>query len=63
MTCKDCKFFVQGEKHDGTCEKKPYMKSKGGIVHRKPDGTPFVFRTYWGASACKEHFERRESDG
>jgi hypothetical protein len=63
MTCKDCKFFIQGEGRSGTCQKHPYKKLRNGRLVKAPDGTLFVFRTYWSNPACKKHFERRESDG
>lgn len=61
-TCKDCKFFVQGERHSGTCLKKPYAKSKGGHTYKTPDGKPIKFCVQWSRISCKEHFERRETE-
>ena len=40
MTCKDCKFFVQGEGRSGGCSKKQYATHRSGHVQRKSDGTP-----------------------
>lgn len=59
MTCKDCKFFVQTEKHRGTCMKKQYATHRSGQMQKKPDGTPYLFVVFWSRNACKEHFERR----
>jgi hypothetical protein len=61
MTCKDCKFFVQGEGRGGVCQKKPYRQSRNGQVYKKPDGTPIEFVTYVGTPACKKYFEKRGS--
>ena len=43
MTCKECKFFVQGERHSGTCMKKQYATHRSGQIQRKPDGAPYPF--------------------
>ena len=59
MTCKECKFFIQGTGHSGTCQKHPFQKSKSGRIYTKPDGTPIKFVVFWGTNACKVHFERK----
>lgn len=59
MTCKDCKFFVQGGGHSGTCKKRPFRKHKTGQIAKKHDGTPMQFIVFWGTQACKKHFERK----
>jgi hypothetical protein len=61
MTCKDCKFFVQGEGRSGRCSKRPYCKYKSGQIVKKPDGTPIAFVVFWGTQACKKHYERSEN--
>lgn len=62
MTCKDCKFFIQGEGHSGACMKHPHAKSKSGRTYIKPDGTPIKFVVYWGTNACKKNFERKDTE-
>lgn len=62
MTCKDCKFFVQGEGRSGTCQKRPYRKYKSGQIAKKPDGTPIPFVVFCGTQACKIYFERNDTD-
>ena len=62
MTCKDCKFFVQGEGHSGTCQKRPFRKCKSGQIVKKPDGTPIKFVVFWGTSAWKKNFERKDTN-
>ena len=62
MTCKDCKFFVQGEGRRGTCQKRPYCKHKTRQLARKADGTPIKFVVFWGTQACKKHFERKDTE-
>lgn len=62
MTCKDCRFFVQGEKRSGTCQKRPFRKHKGGQIAKKPDGTPMKFVVFWGTNACKKHFEKKYTE-
>lgn len=61
MTCKDCKFFVQGEGRSGTCQKRPYRKHKTGQIAKKADGTPITFVVFWGTQACKIYFERKDT--
>lgn len=63
MTCKDCKFFVRGEGHSGTCQKRPYKKFKNGQPYRKADGTPITFVVFTGTLACKKYFERSDDNG
>ena len=62
MTCKDCKFFVQGEGKSGSCSKHPYRKHKSGQIVKKPDGTPIPFVVFWGNQACKINFERKDTE-
>lgn len=62
MKCKDCKFFVQGERHSGTCLKQPYQKSRYETIYRKKDGTPYTYYVTWGKNACKQNFERKEDN-
>jgi hypothetical protein len=62
MTCKDCKFFVQVEKHRGTCMKKQFKTHRSGQIQRKPDGTPYPFIVFWGTNACKRWFERKDTE-
>jgi hypothetical protein len=62
MTCKDCKFFVQGEGRSGTCQKKPYRTHKTRQIAKKADGTPIKFIVFCGTNACKRWFERRDTE-
>lgn len=62
MTCKDCKFFVQGEGRSGTCKKRPYRKYKSGQIAKKTDGTPIKFVVFFGTHACKIYFERKDTE-
>ena len=62
MTCKDCKFFIQGEGRSGNCSKKPYRKHKSGRIAKKHDGTPIKFVVFWGTQACKSCFERKDTE-
>ena len=62
MTCKDCKFFVQGERRLGTCMKHPYSKSRYGHIYKNNDGTPIKFYVSCNRDACKEHFERKDTE-
>lgn len=56
-TCKDCRYFIQGERKSGTCEKSPFRRTKRGTV-QKINGKPRKFVIYWSHRACKM-FERR----
>jgi hypothetical protein len=51
MTCKDCKFFVQGKGKSGTCEKRPYVSDRRGGI-QKIDGKPRLRYIYWKSNAC-----------
>lgn len=61
-TCKDCKFFVQGEGKSGSCSKKQYATHRSGHVQKKPDGTPLPFVVFQGTNACKRWFERKDTE-
>ena len=63
MSCKDCKYFIQGKGHSGSCEKMPYHKHKGGQIAKKADGTPIKRVVFWGTNACKKYFERKDENG
>ncbi len=56
-TCKECRFFIQGERKSGTCEKRPYISDRRGGV-QKIDGKPRKLYICWSRTACKM-FERR----
>ena len=51
-TCKECRFFIQGEGKSGTCEKKPYISTKQGMV-QMINGKPRKLILYWSKPACK----------
>lgn len=51
-TCKDCRFFIQGEGHSGTCKKKPYVSTRQGKV-QMINGKPRKLMLYWAKTACK----------
>lgn len=57
MTCKDCRFFIQGKGHGGTCEKKPFVTAKNGKPHII-NGKTINRYISWGTTACKTFFER-----
>ena len=61
MTCKDCRFFIQGEGRGGTCEKKPYATGKCGRVY-VINGVKKKYYVHWSKPACKTFFERRAND-
>lgn len=61
MTCKDCRFFIQGKGRGGTCEKMPFAKGKCGRIYIV-DGKPVPRYVSWGKPACKTFFERRKDD-
>lgn len=51
-TCKDCRYFIQGDGKGGTCEKRPYVSTRqGGVQMIKGKPRPLVI--YWGKTACK----------
>lgn len=52
MTCKDCKYFVQGTGHSGTCEKKPYVSNRNGTP-QIVQGKPRKLVIYWAHNICK----------
>ena len=56
-TCKECKYFVQGEGKSGVCEKKPYVSTRQGKV-QMINGKPRKLMIYWAKTDCKM-FERR----
>lgn len=58
MTCKDCKFFVQGEGKIGTCKKRPYVSDRRGGIQRI-DGKPRRLNMWQSRRACGL-FERGE---
>ena len=61
MTCKDCRFFIQGEGRGGTCEKRPFVTQRDGrpqIIN----GKPRKLYISWGKTACKTFFEGREEN-
>lgn len=52
MECKQCRYFVQGEGHSGTCQKRPYVTTRQGrvqMINRKPR----VLFVRWSHTACK----------
>ena len=51
-TCKDCRFFVQGEGKSGTCEKRPYVSTRQGTV-QIIKGKPRRLMLYGTKTACK----------
>ena len=61
MTCKECRFFIQGEGRGGTCEKKPFATAKNGRPHII-NGRYVTRYISWGTPACKTFFERRAND-
>ena len=50
--CKECKYFIQGERHSGTCEKRPYVTTRQGMVSMG-NGKPRKLYVCWGRNACK----------
>lgn len=56
-TCKECRYFIQGEGKSGICEKKPYVSTRQGMVEMI-NGKPRKLIIYWAKTACKM-FERR----
>lgn len=52
MTCKECRYFVQGEGKSGTCKKIPFRKTKRGNL-QEIYGKPRKFVIYWSHMACK----------
>lgn len=60
--CKDCKFFVQGERRSGTCEKSPYVTTRDGRP-QTIQGKPRKKYVSWGTNACKQYFERKDENG
>lgn len=61
MTCKDCRFFIQGEGRCGTCEKIPFAKGKCGRVY-VVNGEKKKYYVHWSKPACKTFFERSKTD-
>jgi hypothetical protein len=51
MTCKDCRFFIQGNGKSGTCEKRPYVSTRQGKVQMIHD-KPRRLYVYWSKTAC-----------
>ena len=51
-TCKDCRYFVQGEGKSGTCEKRPYVSTRQGKV-QMIKGKPRKLIINWAKTACK----------
>lgn len=60
-TCKDCKFFVQGNGKSGTCEKRPYVSTRQGTV-QMINGKPRKLMIHWAKTACKM-FEKGGEQG
>lgn len=52
MECKQCRYFVQGEGHSGTCQKRPYVTTRQGRV-QMINGKPRVLFVRWSHTACK----------
>ena len=52
MECKQCRYFVQGEGHSGTCQKRPYVTTRQGRV-QIINGKPRVLVLSWSHTACK----------
>lgn len=59
-TCKECRYFIQGKGHSGTCEKRPYVSTRQGTVSMG-NGKPRKLYVTWGKNACKL-FERGDSE-
>lgn len=51
-TCKDCRYFIQGDKKGGTCEKRPYVSTRQGGV-QTINGNPRKLYIYGSKTACK----------
>lgn len=51
-TCKNCRFFIQGDGKSGTCAKKPYVGDRRGGV-QMINGKPRPLYIYWSKTACK----------
>lgn len=60
-TCKECRFFIQGEGRGGVCEKKPYMLTRQGRVHMI-NGKPIPRYIQWSRIACNM-FEKGGAEG
>ena len=67
-TCKDCRYFIQGDKKGGTCEKRPYVSTRQGGV-QTINGKPRKLYIYCSKTACKlfekydnVKFDRKECD-
>lgn len=54
MKCKSCRYFIQGEGHSGTCQKRPHVASKRGGA-QKINGKPRVLVVSWSHNACKKY--------
>lgn len=52
MTCKKCRYFVQGEGKSGTCKKRPYVSTRQGTV-QMVNGKPRILYVYWAKTACQ----------
>ena len=52
MECKNCKYFIQGEGHYGTCQKKPFVYTRQGGI-QIINGKPRVLVVAWSHKACK----------
>ena len=51
-TCKECSYFIQGNRKSGTCKKRPYVSTKrGGVQMIK--GEPRKLVVSWSHAACK----------
>ena len=60
-TCKDCCFFVQGDRKSGTCKKRPFVSTRqGGIA--TIDGKPRILIVSWSHTACKMFEKDGEDD-
>lgn len=51
-TCKECRFFIQGEGKSGSCERKPYVLTRQRRV-RMIDEKPIPLYIQWSKIACK----------
>ena len=52
VTCKDCRYFIQGEGKSGTCEKRPFVSDRRGGI-QKINGEPRKLVLYWAHTICK----------
>lgn len=61
MTCKECRFFIQGIGKSGTCEKRPYVRAKRGGI-QIINGKPRILIVWHSKNACKMFEKGGDSD-